>query len=1028
VLLLAASAHVIPSSGQAANTVASFLDSARVLTGAGHDSADRADVTVRSGKPAKPAALVALVSRNRALVGAAVGRLIDEAAAVNEENLRTEQLHLASALAGNYLAADGVDGPAKLARAASNWSAAQWRSRAHARDIETRAARERARARSLNDAAQRNAAFGVALQLYADARKIYDALGDTHSIAVNYGSVGVTQWYRGDWQAVVKAYTAALAARRAVDDRILVGRTLNGLGSVWQKRHDYDRSASFYLKAISVRKQCGDLAGLAKSLTYLGNTYYFSGNLTSARTRYAQALAVAEQLSEPARTVDILNSVAGLDLELGHLAESSKSFRRAANVARAHAMTDAETVCRINLADTYRRTGRYGESAAQYAVAESLLVVLPDSSEQFRLLNQRGLLHMAVGNTDEARDDLLAAAKLADAIAETRYRVRARINIGLLYAELGAYNRALHAVEQARDLAIAAADGRLYSLAVGYVADMQRNLGMHDDALANYREVLAQDQADGMDGLLVEDRISVAMQLAAMGRLEKARADFRAVAGGAAHASGVVQWGWHLGIGETFEKSNPDSARVHYERALGLLETARTDARAVESTSGFFSGERRSFYEQVAAYYASLARRGDDIWGARAFRTIERARSRRLAERMTPGGNQSANNIASIRALQRALPRGALVLSYMLGDSTSLLWAIGRKGADLFALPPRARLAPEVQTLRDAMGAPGRADKVLIGSLRGLYGALVAPAATRMAKAKQLIILPDGFLFAVPFEALLMSDQGDTWRRRDYLGQRYETLYAPSASVYLQLAARDRRAVHYKTELVAFGDPDTRTAADSSGAHESAARGAAVTRRLRLAPLPHAAEEVEAIANTVHGKTDVRTGTDASEAALRTAVRTKLPRIVHLAAHGLIDPSEPDASSIALAGGMGDGPSCDGLLRAREIAGMNLSAALVVFSACESGSGRVTRGEGVVGLTQACLEGGAGGVVASLWAVSDESTAQLMEAFYHAMMGKRRGAARAMKKARTKLIEGGRFSHPFYWAPFVVIGAGGVPW
>jgi CHAT domain-containing protein len=98
------------------------------------------------------------------------------------------------------------------------------------------------------------------------------------------------------------------------------------------------------------------------------------------------------------------------------------------------------------------------------------------------------------------------------------------------------------------------------------------------------------------------------------------------------------------------------------------------------------------------------------------------------------------------------------------------------------------------------------------------------------------------------------------------------------------------------------------------------------------------------------------------------------------------------------------------------------------MSACESALGKVSRGEGVVGLSRAFLAAGAGSVVASLWAVSDESTAELMQVFYQQMLGKKRSASRSLNEARLALIKGEKFSHPFYWSPFIVTGTERSPW
>jgi CHAT domain-containing protein len=127
---------------------------------------------------------------------------------------------------------------------------------------------------------------------------------------------------------------------------------------------------------------------------------------------------------------------------------------------------------------------------------------------------------------------------------------------------------------------------------------------------------------------------------------------------------------------------------------------------------------------------------------------------------------------------------------------------------------------------------------------------------------------------------------------------------------------------------------------------------------------------------------------------------------------------------VALAAGDDD----DGYFHTLEILATPTRSRLVVMSACESARGKVSRGEGVVGLSRAFLASGAGSVVASLWAVSDESTAELMRYFYERMLDKKKSASRALNEARLAMIESDKYSHPFYWSPFVVTGTERSPW
>ena len=294
-----------------------------------------------------------------------------------------------------------------------------------------------------------------------------------------------------------------------------------------------------------------------------------------------------------------------------------------------------------------------------------------------------------------------------------------------------------------------------------------------------------------------------------------------------------------------------------------------------------------------------------------------------------------------------------------------------------------------------------RATTPLRENARGLYQTLVAPAASQLGKAKRVLIIPDGFLFEVPFEALISGDGAASWTETAWFGAEYATLYSPSASVYVAMRAGNEKRT-YQMDLLAFGAPDYSTLGEAGAA---------------LAPLPYAEQEVAAISESVKDdKKTVRTGADATETALRADLSNgSSARVVHLATHGLVDAAEPALSSVVLA--RDPDSSDDGFYRARDIASSGFDAGLVVLSACETATGRVTRGEGVIGLTQAFIASGAHGVVASLWSVSDESTADLMKAFYERMLGKKKGAVEAMQYARTELLKNPERAHPFYWSP-----------
>jgi CHAT domain-containing protein len=270
---------------------------------------------------------------------------------------------------------------------------------------------------------------------------------------------------------------------------------------------------------------------------------------------------------------------------------------------------------------------------------------------------------------------------------------------------------------------------------------------------------------------------------------------------------------------------------------------------------------------------------------------------------------------------------------------------------------------------------------------RALFELLVAPAGDLGAGTRRLVIAPDGALWELPFQAL----QGADGR---YLVERSAIAYAPSLTALA--TPRPVPPAARANELLAIGNPLLRDGGPP--------------------PLAEAERQVGAIARRFPaGSRDVRVGAMATEAAVKSAAGRS--RIVHIAAHGMLDAGSPMYSALLLA------PSADedGRLEARELVELDLGGSLVVLSACETARGRVSAGEGLIGLSWAALVAGARRVVVSQWKVDAASTTDLMTAFYRHLGG---GAdeARALQRAALEVSRKPAYRHPFYWAAFTVVG------
>jgi CHAT domain-containing protein len=282
---------------------------------------------------------------------------------------------------------------------------------------------------------------------------------------------------------------------------------------------------------------------------------------------------------------------------------------------------------------------------------------------------------------------------------------------------------------------------------------------------------------------------------------------------------------------------------------------------------------------------------------------------------------------------------------------------------------------------------------------RELYQLLIEPFAKEFQNIKTVCIVPDGLLWTLPFQAL-------TTKRGNYLVEQYALYYAPSLSVLHEMNDRARQTIT-NGSLIAFGNPvigrDDKLNQD-------------------LCPLPEAETEIAEVAAAVRSK-DKKTflGREADEKTFKALAPAYSS--IHLATHGVLDNRDPLYSHLLLTKTDGDIEN-DGSLEAREIMNLHLNADLAVLSACETGNGRISPGEGVIGMSWAFFVAGTRSMVVSQWRVNSASTSQLMKNFYQSLARRRdRGnKSEALREASIRLLKDTRYRHPFYWAGFVLLG------
>jgi len=386
---------------------------------------------------------------------------------------------------------------------------------------------------------------------------------------------------------------------------------------------------------------------------------------------------------------------------------------------------------------------------------------------------------------------------------------------------------------------------------------------------------------------------------------------------------------------------------------------------------------------------------------------------------------------------------GELLVEFKVLQNSVLVWMIGdsANGGHLVAFykvdRPRGWFEKQVLSLRDAFNS-GHPENFDPHVSEALFNALFPePFAGQLTKSRSVVFVPDDILFLLPIEMLSPHAA-----RGQFVLLNTPTEYFPSAAAFRLSRTVVRAGAGWREQFIGIGDPitsaeDERFLATTvltktrSGGPELATQGVRALRavsvdKLRAAGLvlerlPGTATEVNNIAGlfSQSGATsEVRTGADATKEEL---MQTDLGRFrfVHFATHGVL-PVDAAVKEPALVLSYRGGSKDDMLLTLSDVLQLKLSADVVVLSACNTGSGKVTRAEGVSSLGIAFLGAGASSTVVSLWQVSDASTSLFMQEFYKNLMNGKSKAA-SLSSARAVLVAQG-FDNPFFWAPFVLTG------
>lgn len=504
---------------------------------------------------------------------------------------------------------------------------------------------------------------------------------------------------------------------------------------------------------------------------------------------------------------------------------------------------------------------------------------------------------------------------------------------------------------------------------------------------------------------------------------------------------------------------------------LGLTTLLRRKGRVLDAAAANLatirsklSPEDKKLLDDLASARATLAKltvagpsaTGDDDYAKEVARFEDQIVKLELSVGKKSAAYRAASQVIDLPSVQRLIPNDTKlieIVNFQPGDPKAgysinpvlkprkyAAYIVGRKGDPVLVdLGDAAAIETAIEKFRKAVADPNNKKVTDLG--HALYTLTMAKIVPSLGATTNVLLAPDGALNVVPFSALVDDKQ-------QFLIKTYTFTYLTSG--------RDLLRLNIKTKAqgggVIFADPsfDATGPAPAKPADPSlpATRGrrSSDLASLMWPALPGTAQEADEVIKRMPGLTIYRAAA-ATEAAVK-AVHG--PRVLHLATHGFFLPDEPPPppkddgmrsavpagapiatgqenpllrSGLAFAGAnkLSSGED-DGILTAMEASGLDLlGTKLVVLSACETGVGKVTNGDGVYGLRRALVIAGAESLVMSLWQVDDVATKDLMAGYYTKLKAGR-GRSSALRDIQLELAARKEYAHPFYWASFLPAG------
>ncbi len=874
--------------------------------------------------------------------------------------------------------------------------------------------------------------FDTAREEYEKALSLYLSSGDLNGAGECYLSMGEVYFSLCLYENSLSSYNNGCEIFKKLSKKDREASSLISKSQVYLNLRLYEESLRACKGAMLLYEDISDKKGIAVSLSHTGDIYSELGLYPESLKCYTDSLSMFIELND-IENIGLLLCKTGEDyIKSGDKETGLQKLQEALNIAKNSPSISYELLMRTG--DICQEYGYYEEGLSKYREARKVVKDMGDTVKEYKALREIARTSLLKGDDEGALgiyDKVMVIAKEA---GDNGGRIDGLFNVALLYDKHGRTDDSIKAYKECLDFYKSAGNpfGTVKTLQnLGSIYEKTGSAALAEECYRESIEELEKIRGEIrleefkesfsekfmpyyrhiINFLIKEGKYKEAFYYLEMAR---ARSLLDAITGARVDIKKGVK-------PELLEKDKKLQSEMNYLQSALVRENSATkpDEEYIKELQGKLLKKREDF----KSLQQELLLSGPSY----SFLTG-------IKKPLTPDELQ-----------KKVLSEKQFILEYFIKSDKLDVWVIGKNSFSFVEIPVSSdELNKKIEDFRKPFEELKGKESVFIDilskcdttNLSELYSIICKPVIEKISipDNSELFIVPDGILYYLPFEALVTEEgkEGDSkitfsrFSANKYLIEKYSISYIPSATL-LDPSLREKKEKPAGTFL-AFGNPDFTVTPDVR-----IIPGMNNFIRLQggdnsyFAPLPSTEKQVRNICDMFKktGKSEVYTGINATEGNVKSKVSDY--KYLLFATHGFLDEENPMYSGLVFT--LKGATDEDGFLRAMEILNLNLKSDLVVLSACETGLGKIRTGEGVIGLTRSFMYAGSPSVVVSLWSVESASTARLMEIFYKNLMSSMT-EAEALRKAKitlmkeTEVVEGNKlsYSHPFFWAPFVLVG------